>query len=101
MYKIYKPHNEKLYELIGRRIKIWENYYSELNSSLEEELISVKFKLEETQRDLAEAVSEIKDISKQLQQANEEISLKNEKLFMVDNWVKLYTSKFQIHPTNN
>tara|TARA_R100001163_G_C5066610_1_gene205154 strand:+ start:2174 stop:2926 length:753 start_codon:yes stop_codon:yes gene_type:complete len=27
LYKIYKPHNEKLYELLGRKIDIWEKYY--------------------------------------------------------------------------
>jgi hypothetical protein len=27
LYEIYKPHNEKLYELLGRKIDIWEEYY--------------------------------------------------------------------------
>ena len=30
MYKIYKPHNEKLYKLLGRRIESWEKYYQSL-----------------------------------------------------------------------
>jgi hypothetical protein len=28
LYNIYKPHNERLYELLGRKIDIWENYYN-------------------------------------------------------------------------
>lgn len=32
LYNIYKPHNEKLYEILGRKIDIWENYYSKINS---------------------------------------------------------------------
>jgi len=28
LYDIYKPHNEKLYEILGRKIDIWENYYN-------------------------------------------------------------------------
>lgn len=27
LYNIYKPHNDKLYKLLGREIDIWENYY--------------------------------------------------------------------------
>lgn len=27
LYKIFKPHNEKLYKLLGRKIDIWEDYY--------------------------------------------------------------------------
>ena len=27
LYKIYKPHNKKLYELLGRSIGAWERYY--------------------------------------------------------------------------
>lgn len=30
LYNIYKPHNEKLYKILGRRIDIWENYYNNL-----------------------------------------------------------------------
>ena len=30
LYHIYKPHNERLYEILGRKIDIWENYYDEL-----------------------------------------------------------------------
>ncbi len=32
LYNIYKPHNEKLYKILGRKIDIWENYYIKLNS---------------------------------------------------------------------
>lgn len=28
LYKIYKPHNEKLYKILGYRIQFWENYYN-------------------------------------------------------------------------
>ena len=28
LYDIYKPHNEKLYKILGRKIEIWESYYS-------------------------------------------------------------------------
>jgi hypothetical protein len=31
LYKIYKPHIEKLYTLLGRRIESWDNYYSTIN----------------------------------------------------------------------
>ena len=31
LYNIYKPHNEKLYKILGRKIDIWENYYSQLD----------------------------------------------------------------------
>jgi len=27
LYEIFKPHNEKLYKLLGRKIDIWEDYY--------------------------------------------------------------------------
>lgn len=27
LYKIFKPHNEKLYKLLGRKVDIWEDYY--------------------------------------------------------------------------
>ena len=27
LYNIYKPHNEKLYKILGRKIDSWENYY--------------------------------------------------------------------------
>jgi len=30
LYKIYKPHNEKLYQMLGRKIDAWEEYYSTL-----------------------------------------------------------------------
>jgi len=30
LYDIYKPHNERLYEKLGRRIEIWEDYYAKL-----------------------------------------------------------------------
>lgn len=30
LYDIYKPHNENLYKLLGRRIEIWEKYYATL-----------------------------------------------------------------------
>ena len=30
LYNIYKPHNEKLYQLLGRTIDVWENYYKTL-----------------------------------------------------------------------
>jgi hypothetical protein len=33
LYNIYKPHNEKLYEILGRKIDIWENYYNKIKSS--------------------------------------------------------------------
>ena len=29
LYKIYKPHNEKLYNLLGRKVDLWEEYYNE------------------------------------------------------------------------
>jgi len=32
LYNIYKPHNEKLYKILGRKIDIWENYYIQLKS---------------------------------------------------------------------
>tara|TARA_B110000971_G_scaffold184941_1_gene192900 strand:+ start:2275 stop:3042 length:768 start_codon:yes stop_codon:yes gene_type:complete len=32
LYNIYKSHNEKLYEILGRKIDIWENYYNQLAS---------------------------------------------------------------------
>lgn len=31
LYNIYKPHNERLYKLLGEKIDIWETYYSEIN----------------------------------------------------------------------
>lgn len=27
LYRIFKPHNQKLYKLLGRKIDIWEDYY--------------------------------------------------------------------------
>jgi hypothetical protein len=30
LYNIYKPHNEALYKLLGRKIDIWEKYYDRL-----------------------------------------------------------------------
>ena len=30
LYNIYKPHNEKLYKILGRKIDLWENYYIQL-----------------------------------------------------------------------
>jgi hypothetical protein len=30
LYDIYKPHNDRLYEILGRKIDIWEKYYDEL-----------------------------------------------------------------------
>lgn len=35
LYTIYKPHNEKLYEILGRKINIWENYYDELKTYMD------------------------------------------------------------------
>ena len=32
LYNIYKPHNEKLYKILGRKIDSWENYYIQLKS---------------------------------------------------------------------
>ena len=32
LYSIYKPHNDKLYKILGRKIDIWENYYNQLKS---------------------------------------------------------------------
>ena len=32
LYHIYKPHNERLYKILGRKIDIWENYYDELKN---------------------------------------------------------------------
>ena len=34
LYNIYKEHNERLYKILGRRIDIWENYYSKIKSEL-------------------------------------------------------------------
>ena len=34
LYDIYKPHNEKLYALLGRKINSWEKYYDEINDAL-------------------------------------------------------------------
>ena len=31
LYQIYKPHNERLYKILGRKINSWEKYYNELN----------------------------------------------------------------------
>ena len=33
LYNIYKPHNEKLYEILGRKIDIWEDYYIQLEKA--------------------------------------------------------------------
>ena len=30
LYNIYKPHNENLYKILGRRVKIWEEYYKNI-----------------------------------------------------------------------
>lgn len=30
LYDIYKPHNERLYTLLGRKIDIWEEYYNSI-----------------------------------------------------------------------
>lgn len=30
LYEIYKPHNERLYNILGRKIDIWEKYYENL-----------------------------------------------------------------------
>ena len=30
LYNVYKPHNEKLYEILGRKIDIWEQYYESI-----------------------------------------------------------------------
>ena len=32
LYHIYKPHNERLYKMLGRKIDIWENYYDKIKS---------------------------------------------------------------------
>ena len=34
LYNIYKPHNEKLYKILGRKIDIWEKYYNQLESEV-------------------------------------------------------------------
>lgn len=33
LYNIYKPHNEKLYKILGRKIDIWEEYYDKIKSA--------------------------------------------------------------------
>jgi len=33
LYNIYKGHNERLYKILGRKIDIWENYYTEIKST--------------------------------------------------------------------
>lgn len=33
LYNVYKPHNEKLYKILGRKIDSWENYYIQLKSA--------------------------------------------------------------------
>ena len=33
LIEFYKPHNEKLYKILGRKIDIWENYYNQLKSA--------------------------------------------------------------------
>ena len=33
LYNIYKSHNQKLYKLLGRKIKIWEDYYKKYKIS--------------------------------------------------------------------
>ena len=30
LYNIYKSHNENLYKILGRKIKLWENYYNKI-----------------------------------------------------------------------
>ena len=32
LYDIYKPHNENLYKILGRKIDIWEKYYDKLKN---------------------------------------------------------------------
>ena len=34
LYHIYKPHNERLYKILGRKIDIWENYYDKLKLTI-------------------------------------------------------------------
>jgi hypothetical protein len=34
LYDIYKPHNDRLYEILGRKIDIWENYYDKIKLSV-------------------------------------------------------------------
>ncbi len=34
LYKIYKPHNERLYQILGRRIDLWEEYYNKIETTL-------------------------------------------------------------------
>jgi hypothetical protein len=34
LYNIYKPHNERLYKILGRKVDIWENYYDELKLTI-------------------------------------------------------------------
>ena len=33
LYEIYKPHNEKLYELLGKKIEAWEEYYDKIRQA--------------------------------------------------------------------
>jgi hypothetical protein len=33
LYHIYKPHTERLYNILGRKIDIWENYYNRIIST--------------------------------------------------------------------
>jgi len=34
LYNIYKKHNERLYEILGKKIDIWENYYNNIKLDL-------------------------------------------------------------------
>jgi hypothetical protein len=34
LYHIYKPHNERLYKILGRKVDIWENYYDKLKLTI-------------------------------------------------------------------
>lgn len=36
LYNIYKDHNEKLYELLGRKINIWEGYYNTIRNKIDD-----------------------------------------------------------------
>ena len=33
LYDIFRPHNERLYEILGRRIDIWETYYQQFTDT--------------------------------------------------------------------
>jgi len=40
LYNIYEPHNNKLYNILGRKVDIWESYYSQLKLDMELEIKS-------------------------------------------------------------